>query len=43
MKALLGPLYGCVPLEGKERGAGFREDPEVVENEDAVISVGDIG
>ena len=43
MKALLGPLYGCDRSDGKERGAGFREDPEVVENDDAVISVGDIG
>ena len=43
MKALLGPLYDCCRFEGRERGAGFKEDPEVVENDDAVMSVGGIG
>lgn len=43
MKALLGPLYGSGRVEGEERGAGLREDPEAVENDDAVIPLGYIG
>ena len=43
MKALLGPFQGCCRVEGKEKFAGLREDPEVVENDDNVISLGIVG
>lgn len=43
MKALLGAFQGCCRVEGKEKFAGLREDPEVVENDDNVISLGIVG
>ena len=43
MKALLGPLHGCCRAAGKERGAGFREGSEAVENDGVVIPLTDIG
>ena len=43
MKALLARFRGCSGSGEKGRGADFREDSEVMEKEDAVMSLGYVG